>query len=140
MLGSVLLDSSVWEQAKLLSEQDFSLEANQLIFRRMGDLAESRRPIATDGLTRRENGDTLARRRYLHSKQKVRGGWPKKLIRIDGKVVDAFEFYLLHIQNEFPQSKPQPAAQRADRARGRTLKRTILAAVKATPALTRRRA
>src|SRR5271157_1721677 len=44
----------------------------------------------------------------LYSKQKICGGWPKKLIRIEGKVVDAFEFYLLHIQSEFPQSKPQP--------------------------------
>ena len=45
VLGSVLLESSVWEQAKLLPEQDFSLEAHRLISRRMRDLAESERPI-----------------------------------------------------------------------------------------------
>lgn len=45
VLGSVLLENSVWEQARLLPEHAFALAANQLIFKRMRDLAESGRPI-----------------------------------------------------------------------------------------------
>jgi replicative DNA helicase len=45
VLGCVLLSNSVWDQASVLREQDFSLRAHQLIFRRMRDLAESGHPI-----------------------------------------------------------------------------------------------
>ena len=45
VLGSVLLSNSVWIQASVLREQDFSLSAHQFIFRRMRDLAESNSPI-----------------------------------------------------------------------------------------------
>jgi putative DNA primase/helicase len=45
ILGCVLLSNSVWDQASVLREQDLSLRAHQLIFRRMRDLAESGRPI-----------------------------------------------------------------------------------------------
>jgi putative DNA primase/helicase len=50
LLGSILL-KDVWEQANGLSDQDFSLDAHQRIFRRMRDLAESNRPIDETTLT-----------------------------------------------------------------------------------------
>ena len=45
VLGCVLLSNSLWEQASVLREQDFSLGAHQCIFRRMRDLSESNLPI-----------------------------------------------------------------------------------------------
>src|SRR5271165_4065072 len=45
VLGSVLLENSLWSQARELREQDFALGAHQRIFRRMRELAESGRSI-----------------------------------------------------------------------------------------------
>ena len=45
VLGSILLDPALWPQAAQLTPQDFSLKAHQIIFQRMGDLAETGRPI-----------------------------------------------------------------------------------------------
>ena len=53
----------------------------------------------------------------LYSKQKIRGGWPKRLIRIEGKLVDAFDYYCLDIQNDFSHSKPQPVLLMRDGTR-----------------------
>ena len=41
ILGSVLLDNTLWGEAKALREQDFSLSAHQRIFRTMRDLHDA---------------------------------------------------------------------------------------------------
>ena len=45
VLGSVLLRNSLWREASVLCESQFSLSAHRTIFRSMRDLAESNRPI-----------------------------------------------------------------------------------------------
>ena len=45
VLGAVLLDPNHWQQSAVLRPDDFSLDAHRRIFTRMGDLAESSRPI-----------------------------------------------------------------------------------------------
>jgi putative DNA primase/helicase len=71
ILGSVLLANSLWEQAKGLREQDFSLSAHQCIFRRMRDLAESGRSIEmitlTEELNRHNEIESIGGVAYLSS-------------------------------------------------------------------------
>jgi hypothetical protein len=45
VLGAILLDARVYEQAAELRPEDFSLDSHRRIFARMGDLAVSGRPI-----------------------------------------------------------------------------------------------
>ncbi|HEV2400855.1 MAG TPA: phage/plasmid primase, P4 family [Candidatus Sulfotelmatobacter sp.] len=45
ILGAILLDAGVYEQAAELRPEDFSLDSHRRIFMRMGDLAVSGRPI-----------------------------------------------------------------------------------------------
>jgi putative DNA primase/helicase len=45
VLGAVLVDSGIWEQASVLHLDDFALDANRRIYAVMRDLGESDRPI-----------------------------------------------------------------------------------------------
>lgn len=45
VLGTILLDCSLWPQAAQLKPEDFSLDANRLIYGRMRDLQQSGRPV-----------------------------------------------------------------------------------------------
>jgi putative DNA primase/helicase len=71
VLGCVVLKNSLWSQARELREQDFALSANQRIFRRMWELAESGRPIDTvtlcDELDCHGELETIGGRAYLSS-------------------------------------------------------------------------
>ena len=55
ILGSVLLDNTLWREAKELREQDFSLSAHQRIFRTMRDLHDA--GTAIDMVTLAESFD-----------------------------------------------------------------------------------
>jgi putative DNA primase/helicase len=71
LIGSVLLSNSLWEQASVLREQDFSLSAHQRIFKRMRDLVESGRPIdmitLVEELDRHHEVDAIGGVAYLSS-------------------------------------------------------------------------
>jgi AAA domain/DnaB-like helicase N terminal domain len=60
ILGAILLDNRVYPQASTLSPNDFYLDKHQLIYRRIGDLASSSRPIDPITLT-----EELARHREI---------------------------------------------------------------------------
>ena len=51
LLGSVLLDNSVWSQANELSVQDFSLDSHRRIYGRMAAMFEEQRPVDLVTLT-----------------------------------------------------------------------------------------
>jgi putative DNA primase/helicase len=71
VLGCTLLDGALWVEAKALREHDFSLSANQSIFRRMRELAESGRPIdvvtLADELDRHNEIERIGGVAYLSS-------------------------------------------------------------------------
>ena len=71
VLGCVPLSNSLWEQASVLREQDFSLSAHQCIFRRMHGLAESNSPIdeftLVDELNRHKELECVGGRAYVTS-------------------------------------------------------------------------
>jgi putative DNA primase/helicase len=71
VLGCLLIDSSLWDEATALREQDFSLSANQRIFRRMRELAEAGRPrdiiTVSDELSRRGELESIGGVVYLSS-------------------------------------------------------------------------
>jgi putative DNA primase/helicase len=77
VLGCVLLDNSVWEQAKALCERHFSLRANQVIIRRIRDLADSHTPI---------DEGTLANELDRHKELESAGGRPYIASLTDGAV------------------------------------------------------
>jgi replicative DNA helicase len=71
VLGCVLLNNSLWNEAQQLREQDFSLTGHQRIFGKMRDLAESSRPIdmvtLADELERHKQIEAVGGIAYLSS-------------------------------------------------------------------------
>jgi DnaB-like helicase N terminal domain/AAA domain len=51
LLGSILLENSVWPQAESLSADDFSLDSHRRIYRRMAAIFEDGRPVDFSTLT-----------------------------------------------------------------------------------------
>lgn len=60
LLGSVLLDNSVWSQADELSVQDFSLDAHRRIYGRMAAMFEDQQPVDLITLAGELGGDDVA--------------------------------------------------------------------------------